>query len=481
MANPSPSLGDGLASLAPSQFAAFVAALWEARGRSVSRDGRLLTVRQGGSGPPTRLVAVAADDDRPIPDDADVVVHANDAPPESAPTGARLVGPDDVVNLVRYAIGQRDSERLVRDHLGDSFVPAPPGSSDAGGPTAAGTDRPAPAMDVADGGDVTDPRRPSRGGGESAGQARNAPDADGTAQETSRANGARRGPRRREVLLGAGAFLAGVGGTIALGLGPFGGSGEEDSRASRSVASAAPDPFTVEGLTADGVGSPRTLAAGHVRNLDDTAFTIESHKTVHAADGGLLSSLALETQVTADRRFHVRVGAQGPAGEPLFDRLPARAALWTDGETYLRRLTADGEPQVEEYQQGFTIDDWYLWSSLVPFDGPPTSAFDFYREFFEAVPVVVHAGARDDPYTLTATDRTLDPAPLLFDTVDTGDAITDLAVTSVVTDEGLVRSHRLAYAGLLRDAPVDVQWNIAYRDVGETTVERPAWVETFLE
>jgi hypothetical protein len=289
------------------------------------------------------------------------------------------------------------------------------------------------------------------------------------------------GIRRRDALVGAGAFLVGVGAITAAGFAPVGDANEGGPASQPTAAERDRTLIPVDGLSGDGVSAPRTFAVGHVDSFESTGFTIRSRKTIHAADGRLLASTVVGTRVTADRRFQTTAAVSGPEAEPLFQAVPARAALWSDGETYVRRVTADGETTTEAYQPPLTINEWYMWSSIVPFDGPPVSAFEFYRDVFEAIPVSVATTAPGGPFTLTAEDATVDPAPLLFDSIDAGGPITSLDLLGVVTDAGVIRSLQLDYAATFDDAPVDVAWRIEYSDVGETTVERPGWATRAVE
>ncbi len=479
MADSSRAMREAIATLPADRFEAFVAALMRARGRSISRDGHRLTEEAGPDGATRTLVVYTGDDDRSIPDDVDVVVHGTPEPPSSVPADATVQGPGALVEQLRYAIDRPDAERLVREYLGDSTVPelagpGKPGSGDDGSSSAPeGTDR-----DPA--GDDTDPGEDAQlGETQSRKSATPSPEPTGDEAASSdierEATVAGTGIRRRDALVGAGAFLVGAGAITAAGLVPLGGSTDGEPGSQPTPPGEDGGLVPVAGLSTDGVGSPRTFAVGHVDTLEETAFTIDSRKTIHAADGRLLASTAIETRVAADRRFQVSAAVSGPAAEPLFQAVPAQAQLWSDGETYRRQVTADGETRTESYRPSLTVNEWYLWSSVFPFDGPPVSAFEFYRDVFEAIPVSVATTETGGPFTLTAENETLDPAPLLFDAIDAGSRLGPLALLGVVTDAGLIRSLQLDYAALLDDAPVDVHWTIGYTDVGETSVERPAW------
>jgi hypothetical protein len=471
MPSPPPGFRPSLANLSPERFAALVADLWTAQGRSVEREGRRLTVADEGS---DNVVVwpVAADDAEPIPDDADVVVHAGENPPEELPAGATVVGADSLYERLRYAIDREDAERLTDSYLDASLLPASPTPVSASSSESADGDETAdeaPDDDV-EASEEADTAIPAiTEAGESA-----APDEGG-------------GPSRRSLLIGAGTFLAGLAtATVAGRIDPF---DDESTETQPSTAEPPqeepleqPADIQVAGLSRDGVTGPRTLAVGHVDRLRDRSFTIDSTKTVHAADGRLLSSLSLTVNLARSRSFRVSIASEGPEGQPLFGEPTARVELWSDRETYLRRVEAADETRHTEYGARPTVNDWYYWSNVVPFDGPPYATLEFYRDLFELVPVGVTTQRGDDeaPYVLTAIDHRIDEAPMLFESLDLDSTIRDLDTAGIVSGGGLISSLDLGYDGMRREAPTSVRWSIEYRDVGAATVERPDWADRAL-
>lgn len=460
MANPPAAFGEALAALPPERFASFVADLWQARGWSVEREGAVLRVTDGPVGGDRVLFPRAAGDARSIPDGVDVIVAAGD--PDGLDVDARLVGPQAVYEIVRYGLEGRDSDRLATDYLGDAEVlerPTPDAADDAD--ATEGADTPD--------GDEAEPAEPARGfAGSSPGFLQ------GPEEEVADGEPARSGrPTRRTLLLGGGAFLAGLATAAASGLGPFGSVG---GSVRGTPTPSPPADVAVPGLSADGVEDPRALAVAHADRLTDTSFTVATTKTLHAADGRLLSSFALDTRIGESRSFRVDVATAGPEGRPLFGERPASAELWSDRETYLRRVSTDEGTSYTEYSGRGEINEWYYWSSIVPFGGQPYSELRFYRDLFGVVPAdVMTDGA--PPYRLQTADASLESAPIVFGALNNDDPVRRLDLLATVTPAGLVRSLSMRYVGTYKGAPVTVGWSIDYRALGETTVSRPDWAD----
>lgn len=126
---------DLLAALGPDRFAAFVTALYAARGWDVDRDGRSLTLYRG-DGPDRRTVLTAAAGSEPpsVGDEGpDAVVasrrtRAVERLAEDA--GAVVHGPEELYQLLLYGVDRETADELCRDYLGRS-IEAEPGEESA--------------------------------------------------------------------------------------------------------------------------------------------------------------------------------------------------------------------------------------------------------------------------------------------------------------------------------------------------------------
>lgn len=498
MPSPPPGFRAALAALSPERFAAFIADLWRARGRSVERDGRRLAVTKPGPTGETVVCPVPAGEPGPIPDRVDTVVHAGGEPPVGLPPDTTVLGPADIYERLRYAIDRADADPLVTTYLDESVFPGSPSPRSL---------VPAEADDEAEAKTTEAAERDGASGetDERDGPSGEADERDGASGETDErgvasveadtalptitgteapTDGTGRRFARRSLLVGAGGFLAGLGAAAAIGaLESPADRSTDPGPTAESATLQQPAGIPVPGLSRDGVTGPRTLAVGHIDRLQDRSFTIDSTKTIHAADGRLLSSLSLSVRLATSRSFRVSIATGGPQARPLFGESDARVELWSDRDTYLRKVTADGETRYTEYGARVTVNDWYFWSNIIPFGGPPYATLEFYRDLFELVPVAVASrdGDGEAPYVLTAVDQRIESSPLLLDSLDTASTIRDFDTSALVTAPGLIRSTRLAYAGPRNEKPVSVRWSIDYREVGETSVERPAWADRALE
>lgn len=425
----------GLRGLDRAQFAAFAADLWDAGGRRVRHEGDRLAVDGR-----TVLVRPALDPATPIEGDVDAVVTTRDPPAGAVPEGIEVVGPDELFERVRYAVGDDDRDRLLRDHFEDTLArrvasPSPPPE----------TDRPA-AADQA----------PSDAGGAG----------------VSEGGGRDHPVSRRSVLAGSGAFLAGVGASMAAATVSDAGDVPETGT----------DPgwFPI-GLTDAGVADPAAVARGHVDALEATAYSITGTKTVHGADGALRASLRIGMALSADRGFLVHVAAEGPDGAVVIGEPPARGAYWSDGERYALRISNAVQELLQEYTPRGSLEEWYFWSNVVPFGGRPFTALFFYRHLFDAVPTEASRSRDDSPVAVHLVNRVdrLERPPSPFTRLDDA-PVRHLRLLAGVSAAGLVRTLDIGYRGRVGDRPVDVTWTVQYDGVGETTVPRPSWVDRAL-
>lgn len=450
---------NSLAELSPERFAAFVEAVWTTRGREISRAGLRLTVTDEDGG--SVLYARSAGDDDPVPGDVDVVVSAT---PIEREVDGDWIGPADLLQLMRFAVPDAERDRLFTEHL----------DIDRNGPSLDETqsEQDTVGADYAGAGASPTSSAASAIGGGS--------DGDPTPDTETGADGARRRPGRRSVLLAGGAFVAGLVTAAAGGLGPFGSAGGAPRE---PVATPTPEPepeVAVPGLSRSGVADPPVLARAHLDRLEATSFTLSSTRTVHADVGTLLSSLRLLARVDETRQFLAEIGTAGPGGRDVFGEPPTQATLYSDGEFQYRRLSSGGETTYDAVPLGAGVNGWFYWTNIFPFGSLFYTSDEYYRDLFDSVPVSLtsRAGDEEPPYHLHATDVTVpNPNPQVFAGVDDGSPVGNLTLLASVTGAGLVDSLRLSFDGQRFSDPAMVQVSADYRVTGETTVDRPAWTE----
>lgn len=261
-----------------------------------------------------------------------------------------------------------------------------------------------------------------------------------------------RDARSLAVLVAAAALLAGCGG--------FGGTG-----GAPGTATPAPVPTVTAtyppGVSGDGV-FPEALASAHEERLSTTEYRVASRQRVVGPNG---------TMRTTNRTVAVADGGRVYAGR--FNRtlvdfpvgaLPLTLEYWTNGSVYATREFVAGSPE------------YYGWSR----SGFPTEDVDYsnvFRRTFAAVETRVARGSAGGVVLVGSQLRrpgAFPNPPYLADPHN-------VSLTARVSDAGLVTRWRLAYDATVEGRTVRVVWRIAVTDVGATTVDRPAWVDTARE
>jgi hypothetical protein len=230
------------------------------------------------------------------------------------------------------------------------------------------------------------------------------------------------------------------------------------------------------GVTGDGVEDPGTLARAHAARLADRSYTLVATRTVHYPNGTLRERLRLNLSLGANRSYLVHTDTEGPRAPVFLGIPPASAAFWSNSSTYTRRLTRDGATTYNSFQPTDGAGTWQYWARTVPHGGRGGNPRGFLTRAFSAVPTRTTARVSDG-----------ETAAFLI----RGDGVTDrielevadpreVDLQATVTAAGLVRSLSLTYVGTIDGERVVVERHYRYRNVGNTTVERPGWVDRAL-
>lgn len=215
------------------------------------------------------------------------------------------------------------------------------------------------------------------------------------------------------------------------------------------------------GLSAAGVTDPWQLREAHARALEGRSYTYEYEMTV-GWGGVARGRLEVTYRVSADRSRSLL--ERQVAGEVPDDMAPSSDLRRYDaGNTSFLRRPGSGEVEVRRSPPGATLSDTYAPDR------------DFVYLLFSSVDTAV-AG------TVTRGDRTMYVVAgrAAEASVPRGRA-RNVSVRAVVSPSGLVVDFRAVYV-LHREVRrpgvrnrVRVVHRVAYRGVGETAVERPAW------
>ena len=276
----------------------------------------------------------------------------------------------------------------------------------------------------------------------------------------------------RVVVIAAAVFLAGCSGVPLLDDG--GASTPTDEAPTVGPPAVDPPP----GVLSLQVANPAELGRAHARAIENRSYVLTSNRTVRYEDGTLRSRMVTRVAVEEGPGFLVRISTAGPAAPVLLGRPPASAVYWSDGETYLRRLTREGETtHVETEPPGTWIGTRSFWTTSVPFGGRNNRPSTYYASVFSAVPTRVTGPTTVDG---TATYRIENDGDRPFpDGSFPGrvESVHDVSLVALVDSDGLVRRLDLRYAGTVEGESVRVERRIRYSDVGSTTVGRPSWYE----
>ena len=273
-------------------------------------------------------------------------------------------------------------------------------------------------------------------------------------------------------ILAAAVVLAGCSGV------PFVGGSDEQVPAATPIPQDQVDDPSPPGVSSGRVLSPTALGRAHARAIENESYVLTAERTVRYANGTLHSRLALDLAIEADRTFLVHVSTAGPGAPVFLGRPPAEAAYWSDGTTYLRRLTRDGETTYNAFGPPSTwVGTWSYWANSVPFGGRDNRPSTFYASLFTAVPTEVTGRTTvEDTPVLRIEDR--DGRAFSEASFPGGiESVRDLSMVALVDDDGLVRSLDLRYAGNVDGEPVRVHRTVRYESVGSTSVERPSWYD----
>lgn len=237
-----------------------------------------------------------------------------------------------------------------------------------------------------------------------------------------------------------------------------------------------PTPDRVEdvGLAADGVADARVLSAAHADRLANESFTYREELTVRSPDGAVWIEQEIVARVGADRgrfemvrRTAVAEGTPDWIAEEFFETRPRRA--YGNGTTTVvvpaERLD-DAVWTYDDPERAFVSGEAYEGSDLVyeAFGGVDTRTTGASQEDGTLVVHVEHARAPVE------VDRAVYPH-ITVRLLERGAAI---------ERTGLVRSIDEEYEYVRGADRALVTRRITYADVGETTVERPAWVDDVL-
>ena len=254
-----------------------------------------------------------------------------------------------------------------------------------------------------------------------------------------------------------------------------GGGGTADTPPAATAAPVPEDSTLAPGLADEGVVDPERLTDAHTGAISDDSYTLVANRTERYGNGTVRSGLRIRVELAADRGYHVRTATAGPDGPVFLGTPPASGAFWSNGSVYVRRLTNDDSTIYNEFRpREGGAGTWTYWVTTVPFGGGQADPTSFYTGVFRSVAVdTVERDTDGDSVVYRLHGSELREASFTGEFAD----VRNVSLRATVTERGLVRSLRLRFTGTVDGEPVRVEWQVRYRNVSATTVERPGWFE----
>ncbi|GCF13363.1 hypothetical protein Harman_12980 [Haloarcula mannanilytica] len=270
-----------------------------------------------------------------------------------------------------------------------------------------------------------------------------------------------------------GRYLLVIAVVVTAGCGGFGLTGGDDPSA---TVTPAPVPTSDEstyppGVRSTGITSPSLLGSVHGDHLNGTGYTLVSNRTVRYANGSLRSQLRIRVAVGANRTYLANVSVRGPGAPVLLGRPPATASFWSDGDTYLRRLTRDNRTVYNEYDPPDSYaGTWRYWVHTAALNGRP--AVDVTRTVAPFHTRTVEARGSGETAYVVRGDRLRDDPPSVA-----WESRHNASLVAHVTRSGFVRDYRTAYTMTVDGERVNVSRTVEFTAVGNTTVGPPPWAD----
>lgn len=258
----------------------------------------------------------------------------------------------------------------------------------------------------------------------------------------------------RGALLAVVVVLAGCSGVFVSDPGP---STTRTTQPPTDAGTTTAEPTGPIGLTADGVSNPLRLASAHVRGLENRSFTVRDAQVVSAPNGTVLARTATVAQVSTDRmRFNATRRTEG-GFLPLF--ADTDLFVYSNGTvTYVDGSTVAGGVQRTPASQSAYSGASYLDKTAL------------YTSFSAVDTEITGAVARN--------------GTTLFRVAGTGGNYsynevnaTEVNVVALVDRQGVVHELHMEWRAEFGARTILVERDVAYRAIGETTVDRPEWAD----
>jgi len=234
-------------------------------------------------------------------------------------------------------------------------------------------------------------------------------------------------------------------------------------------------PSLLPGVTERGVRDPRTLARAHGREVRASSFVLTSNRTIRYSNGTLYSMLSLRVAVDETRTYLATVSTDGPGAPVFLGAPPASAEFWSNGTLYARAYGVGNETTYNTFEPpNAFVATWRYWVSTVPYGGQDGTATDYLAALFSSVRTRVADRRTENGTTVY---RLVGTGPASEQFVDDVRNPRSVNLSATVDERGIVRRLELTYAGDVDGTTVRVTRRLRYGRIGNTTVDRPSWVD----
>ncbi|WP_135825349.1 hypothetical protein [Halorussus ruber] len=216
------------------------------------------------------------------------------------------------------------------------------------------------------------------------------------------------------------------------------------------------------GVNESGITDPLALVEAHQRTLENVSYTLSTSMTYRRPNGTLVGQGYTVTQVAPGANSYYAVSTQTVEND----------TRWFVGERYDLAVWANETDSVSARKVP-DEETTYHWTSRERAGFEPTSQWELlYAAFGDGGGEVVGQVERDGT-TLTKIVSTPSdeetPVRLQY------------TFTVLVDSQGVVHSMQTLHRTIFEDRPVVVSRTIQVSEMGNTTVERPAWYQRAVE
>ena len=225
--------------------------------------------------------------------------------------------------------------------------------------------------------------------------------------------------------------------------------------ADRETAAVGREPGRFPGVSAESGIDLDVLLETHVAVLSSNSYTLEWARWTAGGDGAVSQQFERRLEV-ADDNIYLRRDKGVRSGNVT--------TTYVDGTVGYRRVASDRDVTVD--RRSVRRDDAARerFARLVSFE-----VRTFFEEGGDDLTVVERNGR---PYARVFTTR----APPLLGEIYDAYAVQNFTATMWVAPEGYVQAVHYEFDLVDLDTTIPVEWRYSYADIGETTVDRPAWV-----